>query len=1429
MATPFSRDIRQLLRSGARSPNGEYHYNPAIESMFITMGINHIPGARPEAIAFINTEKFRIIRQIQVLLTNYDRGDFGHLLNQVRLGRQIHRENEAEAMDVRVYQDLISTHTMRFVTQGRVQIKLFHYLASIYNNPAFFQALNGRFPLKVIIAVDGILAVPKLVNNAGEFRNLILTAFFSLMGQADFYNAQHGQGIDYADDAVPDDGDRNIEEDAFGNLVGAQPEQAPVLDRFRGENITMIVMQLARRLRGRYMPKQLRLDPSIANSVINPKNEDAYCLIWALLIASRIMYNPEVYKKITKKTSLNNIEKFPALQQGFDELFDDFDALYDENDNIPITTETLEELEVLFNININIYYMVNGRASIVLRSTFANVQTENVARILFVPYSSMLPAQAKSNVKAYKLGTKSDSDFAQEIENDTFFDLNDGHFCLLPLNSQLLTGEIASDNYYTCPTCDSIFQGEPLFLTHKKTCLRFQVDADTIVPRMLPNPVGSSQRFTKYHTLSKSPFVLYGDTESQTDGTGHRLFSFFIFVKHESDESLNLYLSGKATKEEQVGEQMVSRFVKALTLVRIHLRKHTNLYPHLDPEEFEDFVENNERVCCQFCKKVPINTKTKHEDPDCLVVHHDHNRPSPNIVGYLCRSCNIAEAKINNSFPIFFHNLPYDLLVLIKMLAVKSTRIRHDGEMVTVLLEGKSSVLAKTSMKYSSLTLNREKAICQRDDTSTFMLDLPEIRFTDSLAFLQSSLGDVVDTLKKSSTDLKSTFASTYQWLQSDYPDVAEELFELSTEKGIIAYSHTSVENMKRKTNLPIHFYKNDLDLTEEYLLELEEKNPELAAQLKENAEEKAAVLAGDYGHSNHIFKILKKQFGAEMSYGIYFMYYQALDVLLLSDVMTNFRNTLIATHKLEPAWFIGLPGYSQNCMLYLTNTVLHYIPENLKLSKLITSNLRGGLSVILNKNAEETPGKHISGIDVNNLYGYVMNQKIANKYLEEITPEEFEAEIEEIGYSAEGDYAYFCLVDVDASDAVLQDRVAKLPPLVSSQKIDYSMLSAEQAAYRKENYRSSKLCCTLEDQKDYLMNYDNLLFYRRLGYKIKIKTVHVFEKEYIYKDYIDINSKLRQACKSDFEKGLYKALNVIIYGKSLQRNDLHTNIEILSSKNLIFKRLVNPRLKSLEIIKDNELVMTNTIPEEAKFDVCAQAGYHILELSKLHLYSMIYEKILPFCEEHNVGTRFLLSDTDSLYHELDFTNSAFPCYAQYTAAISKATNIFDNHAWLNPLVKDTSRKKQVGLFLDEEADQISIIGYVGLCSKSYCLLMRAEVDHPVGYTKKLKGDVWLKAKGKGVPTRYLRALYQYQDFKDCAEGLLSQSRTKIEFRNIQRHKYQNTTKTIRKNALSSFDDKMFHWKDAGVWKSLPHGHYRIAELLNQEEEDLEEALEIAE
>lgn len=206
-----------------------------------------------------------------------------------------------------------------------------------------------------------------------------------------------------------------------------------------------------------------------------------------------------------------------------------------------------------------------------------------------------------------------------------------------------------------------------------------------------------------------------------------------------------------------------------------------------------------------------------------------------------------------------------------------------------------------------------------------------------------------------------------------------------------------------------------------------------------------------------------------------YFMFYLELDIFLLTDFFEFFRDKLMISHKLDPAHFIGLPGFSQNAMLYHSKNKLHLIPENVDLSKMISQNLRGGgFSGIINKISTITdkPGSHISAIDINNLYGWAMSQKIANKYLGDLSPEEFKNE-DKSNYSLDSEFAYFLLVDYIVP-VEIHDKLSKLPPLISNKTIIQRDLSNTQLSSNKEiksNYKSEKLCATLESNKMMLIN----------------------------------------------------------------------------------------------------------------------------------------------------------------------------------------------------------------------------------------------------------------------------------------------------------------------------------------------------------------------
>ena len=90
-----------------------------------------------------------------------------------------------------------------------------------------------------------------------------------------------------------------------------------------------------------------------------------------------------------------------------------------------------------------------------------------------------------------------------------------------------------------------------------------------------------------------------------------------------------------------------------------------------------------------------------------------------------------------------------------------------------------------------------------------------------------------------------------------------------------------------------------------------------------------------------------------------------------------------------------------------------------------------------------------------------------------------------------------------------------------------------------------------------------------------KIHRIFRFNQEYVFKEYIEKNIKLRTNSSSAFEKDLYKLMSNSIYGKLLynpRKNNIDTKI-VTNEKR--FSELVNnPRLQECFPVSENKVVM---------------------------------------------------------------------------------------------------------------------------------------------------------------------------------------------------------------------------------------------------------------
>ena len=85
-----------------------------------------------------------------------------------------------------------------------------------------------------------------------------------------------------------------------------------------------------------------------------------------------------------------------------------------------------------------------------------------------------------------------------------------------------------------------------------------------------------------------------------------------------------------------------------------------------------------------------------------------------------------------------------------------------------------------------------------------------------------------------------------------------------------------------------------------------------------------------------------------------------------------------------------------------------------------------------------------------------------------------------------------------------------------------------------------------------------------------KIHRAIGFKQKAWARSFIQLNTKLRAAANSDFEKSMYKLINNSIFGKSCENKRNRTTIELVTKESRAVKVVQQPRFESFQIISDN-------------------------------------------------------------------------------------------------------------------------------------------------------------------------------------------------------------------------------------------------------------------
>ncbi len=381
---------------------------------------------------------------------------------------------------------------------------------------------------------------------------------------------------------------------------------------------------------------------------------------------------------------------------------------------------------------------------------------------------------------------------------------------------------------------------------------------------------------------------------------------------------------------------------------------------------------------------------------------------------------------------------------------------------------GDIKCIPKTDEKYISFSKN-----VPMDDRKDYL----EMRFVDSLKFTLKSLDALVKTLGEDQFETLTSQMST-----------KPESLDLIKCKGVFPYEYMTDFTKLNVTRLPPKkaFYSQ---LTDSHISD------------------------EDYDHAKKVWST----FNCETMRDYHDLYLKT-DVLLLADVMTEFRKTCKKAYGLDALHYYTSPGLAWDAMLKYTGTELDLLSDS-DMYLMIEKGIRGGVSSIMKRYSKanhkylddydpEKPSKHILYLDANNLYGWAMSKPLPHKNFKWMNEDELK------------DWrSKPCVLEVDL----------RYPEELHDLHNEYP-LAPEKLLINKVE----KLVPNLNDKTKYVLHHEDLKMYLRMGLELtKTHRGITFEESCFMRSYIDLNTNMRTKRTTDFEKDFYKLINNSVFGKN--------------------------------------------------------------------------------------------------------------------------------------------------------------------------------------------------------------------------------------------------------------------------------------------------------
>ena len=854
-----------------------------------------------------------------------------------------------------------------------------------------------------------------------------------------------------------------------------------------------------------------------------------------------------------------------------------------------------------------------------------------------------------------------------------------------------LRAKTSAGNWYAyanefCYNCFTTFSRKDHLLSHTSWC-----HAKEGVKYIVPEE-GEQLYYEGYRKETKVGFIFFFDFETLQKKTQKKQsgLNTTIVSEHEAFAFNFLLINREGEVKEDisyVGEDAGDKFIETLLEMNDKYMKIINNVIPLEMTE-EDKKKYRSSEYCHICRMPIFLNKVR-----------DHDHLTGKFIGAAHNVCNFNRVELKRLVG-FAHNFSgYDSHIVMHALA------KYNG-----------------TVRLNAIPLNTEKFKS---------IEINNCVLLDSMAFLNGSLENLVETLRASKCD----FPITSQWMGG-------EKKELLLRKGIYPYEMiTSTHILYSTSKLPqqVQFFSH---LSNSY------------------------VSDADYAHAKRVWNTFKCK-----NLKDYTQIYVKSDTYQLADIIFNFRELIFKQFGLDMCHFLSLPHLSKEIMLKETNTCLEYMSD-IDMIHFVKSNIRGGLSYVNTRFADvkklsndKKEDISIAYVDANNLYGSAMRFALPTGGYKWLSPEEIRAfcpgrisDASTTGYILEVTLMYPESLHADHSSFPLAPHHLE----ITGDMLSPYAASALHTLNRKGKYKSRKLTSTFLTRENYVCHGMNLKLYIQQGLKlVKIHRGIKFEQMPFLKSFIDLCSLNRKNAITKFISTMWKLLVNSLYGKMIQNIENMLDCKFDFTPENAMKHNTDPRLKSQLILSDH-LTIAFLTRKILKMKQCWIVGFSILEISKFIMQNLMYNEIKKVYKEK---VSVVLSDTDSWILILPAKNT-------HEALLPlKHVMDFSNYEKKSPFF-DESRKNQPGLLKNEVPNE-AIKRVVALQSKTYAI-------------KTVSNKVDLKCKGV---KKNVKEKIPFKAFLNCLRTI---DQHNVEQYTIRSKSHINELIKLKKRAFSSFDDKRY-------------------------------------